>query len=124
MYKVKRLIKAGEFNDNGIKFEETSLKKALDEYIKKFGNILVPFRDPNNLRERTEMLPDDIVGKVDRYDDEYVYISNLYMEHYKKILESEDIKCQIVVVSSSDFVDVGENKRIYNIIKVLQIRFV
>jgi len=123
MYKVKRLVKTGEFNGNGIKFEENSLKKALDEYIENCGNILLPFNDVNNFRERTEMLPDAIVGKINSYDDEYVYISELYMEHYKKILESEDIRCQIVTIAS-DFVDIGENKRIYNIDKVSQIRFV
>ena len=35
MYKVKRLVKTGEYNANGYKFEPESLKKALDKVIEK-----------------------------------------------------------------------------------------
>ena len=79
MYKVKRLVKTGEFNANGYKFEPESLKKALDKYIEEGGYLLKPYSDSyaESLEERGEILPEYIIGKIDNYDDDYIYVKEV-----------------------------------------------
>lgn len=123
MYKVKRLVKAGEYNANGYKFEPQSLKKALDKYIEEGGYLLKPYTNSfDNLDERGEILPEYIIGKIDNYDDDYFYIKEIDKD-FENMVKSENTSCQLEISASKLIKDVG-NKYICIIEKVNQIRLV
>lgn len=124
MYKVKRLVKTGEFNANGYKFEPESLKKALDKYIEEGGYLLKPYSDSyaESLEERGEILPEYIVGKIDNYDDDYIYVKEVDKD-FEDIVKSENTTCQLEILASDLINDAG-NRYICIIEKVNQIRLV
>lgn len=124
MYKVKRLVKTGEFNANGYKFEPESLKKALDKYIEEGGYLLKPYSDSyaDSLEERGEILPDYIIGKIDNYDDEYIYVKKVDKD-FEDIVKSENTTCQLEILAS-DLINDDDNRYICIIEKVNQIRLV
>lgn len=123
MYKVKRLVKTGEFNANGYKFEPESLKKALDKYIEEDGYLLKPYSNSfDNLDERGEILPEYIIGKIDSYDDDYFYIKEVDKD-FEDIVKSENTSCQLEILAS-DLINDVDNKYICIIEKVNQIRLV
>ncbi len=123
MYKVKRLVKTGEFNANGYKFEPESLKKALDNYIEEDGYLLKPYSNSfDNLDERGEILPEYIIGKIDSYDDDYFYIKEVDKD-FEDIVKSENTSCQLEILAS-DLINDVDNKYICIIEKVNQIRLV
>lgn len=123
MYRVKRLVKTGEFNANGYKFEPESLKKALDEYIEEGGYLLKPYTDSfDNLEERGEILPEYIIGKIDNYDDDYFYVKEVDKD-FEDIVKSENTTCQLEILAS-DLINDVDNKYICIIEKVNQIRLV
>ena len=123
MYKVKRLVKTGEFNANGYKFEPGSLKKALDNYIEEDGYLLKPYSNSfDNLDERGEILPEYIIGKIDSYDDDYFYIKEVDKD-FEDIVKSENTSCQLEILAS-DLINDVDNKYICIIEKVNQIRLV
>lgn len=123
MYKVKRLVKTGEFNANGYKFEPQTLKKALDKYIEEGGYLLKPYSNSfDNLDERGEILPEYIIGKIDNYDDEYIYIKEVDKD-FEDIVKSENTSCQLEILAS-DLINDVDNKYICIIEKVNQIRLV
>lgn len=124
MYKVKRLVKTGEFNANGYKFEPESLKKALDKYIEEGGYLLKPYSDSyaESLEERGEILPEYIVGKIDSYDDDYFYIKEVDKD-FEDMVKSENTTCQLEILAS-DLINDADNRYICIIEKVNQIRLV
>lgn len=123
MYKVKRLVKTGEFNANGYKFEPQTLKKALDKYIEEGGYLLKPYSNSfDNLDERGEILPEYIIGKIDNYDDEYIYVKEVDKD-FEDIVKSENTTCQLEILAS-DLINDVDNKYICIIEKVNQIRLV
>lgn len=123
MYKVKRLVKTGEFNANGYKFEPESLKKALDKYIEEGGYLLKPYSDSfDNLDERGEILPEYIIGKIDNYDDEYIYVKEVDKD-FEDMVKSENTTCQLEILAS-DLINDTDNRYICIIEKVNQIRLV
>lgn len=123
MYKVKRLVKTGEFNANGYKFEPQTLKKALDNYIEEGGYLLKPYSNSfDNLDERGEILPEYIIGKIDNYDDEYIYIKEVDKD-FEDMVKSESTSCQLEILAS-DLINDVDNKYICIIEKVNQIRLV
>lgn len=124
MYKVKRLVKAGEFNANGYKFEPESLKKALDKYIEEGGYLLKPYSDSyaESLEERGEILPEYIVGKIDNYDDDYIYVKEVDKD-FEDMVKSENTTCQLEILAS-DLINDADNRYICIIEKVNQIRLV
>lgn len=123
MYRVKRLVKTGEFNTNGYKFEPQSLKKALDKYIEEGGYLLKPYTNSfNNLDERGEILPEYIIGKIDSYDDDYFYIKEVDKD-FEDMVKSENTSCQLEI-SASDLINDVDDRYICIIEKVNQIRLV
>lgn len=123
MYRVKRLVKTGEFNANGYKFEPESLKRALDKYIEEHGYLLKPYTDSfNNLEERGDILPEYIIGKIDHYDDEYIYVKEVDKD-FEDIIKSENTSCQLEILAS-DLINDVDNRYICIIEKVNQIRLV
>lgn len=124
MYKVKRLVKTGEFNANGYKFEPESLKKALDKYIEEGGYLLKPYSDlyPEDLEERGEILPEYIIGKIDNYDDDYFYVKEVDKD-FEDMVKSENTTCQLEILTS-DLIHDADNRYICIIEKVNQIRLV
>lgn len=121
MYRVKRLVKTGEFNANGYKFEPQSLKKALDKYIEEGGYLLKPYSNSfNNLDERGEILPEYIIGKIDSYDDDYFYIKEVDND-FEDMVKSENTSCQLEI-SASDLINDADDRYICIIEKVNQIR--
>lgn len=124
MYRVKRLVKTGEFNANGYKFEPESLKKALDKYIEEGGYLLKPYSDsyPEDLEERGEILPEYIIGKIDNYDDDYFYVKEVDKD-FEDIVKSENTTCQLEILAS-DLINDADNRYICIIEKVNQIRLV
>lgn len=123
MYKVKRLVKTGEFNANGYKFEPESLKKALDKYIEEGGYLLKPYSDSfDNLDERGEILLEYIIGKIDNYDDEYIYVKEVDKD-FEDMVKSENTTCQLEILAS-DLINDTDNRYICIIEKVNQIRLV
>lgn len=124
MYKVKRLVKTGEFNANGYKFEPESLKKALDKYIEEGGYLLKPYSDSyaESLEERGEILPEYIVGKIDNYDDDYIYVKEVDKD-FEDIVKSENTTCQLEILASA-LINDADNRYICIIEKVNQIRLV
>lgn len=124
MYKVKRLVKTGEFNANGYKFEPESLKKALDKYIEEGGYLLKPYSDSyaESLEERGEILPEYIIGEIDNYDDEYIYVKEVDKD-FEDMVKSENTTCQLEILAS-DLINDADNRYICIIEKVNQIRLV
>lgn len=124
MYKVKRLVKTGEFNANGYKFEPESLKKALDKYIEEGGYLLKPYSDSyaKSLEERGEILPEYIIGKIDNYDDDYIYVKEVD-KNFEDMVKSENTTCQLEILAS-DLINDADNRYICIIEKVNQIRLV
>lgn len=124
MYKVKRLVKTGEFNANGYKFEPESLKKALDKYIEEGGYLLKPYSDSyaKSLEERGEILPEYIIGKIDNYDDDYIYVKEVDKD-FEDMVKSENTTCQLEILAS-DLINDADNRYICIIEKVNQIRLV
>lgn len=123
MYRVKRLVKTGEFNANGYKFEPQSLKKALDKYIEESGYLLKPYTNSfDNLDERGEILPEYIIGKIDSYDDDYFYIKEVDKD-FEDMVKSENTSCQLEI-SASDLINDVDDRYICIIEKVNQIRLV
>lgn len=123
MYRVKRLVKTGEFNANGYKFEPQSLKKALDKYIEEGGYLLKPYTNSfDNLDERGKILPEYIIGKIDNYDDDYIYVKEVDKD-FEDIVKSENTTCQLEILAS-DLINDVDNKYICIIEKVNQIRLV
>lgn len=123
MYRVKRLVKTGEFNANGYKFEPQSLKKALDKYIEEGGYLLKPYTNSfDNLDERGEILPEYIIGKIDSYDDDYFYIKEVDKD-FEDMVKSENTSCQLEI-SASDLINDVDDRYICIIEKVNQIRLV
>lgn len=124
MYKVKRLVKTGEFNANGYKFEPESLKKALDKYIEEGGYLLKPYSDSyaKSLEERGEILPEYIIGKIDNYDDDYIYVKEVD-KNFEDMVKAENTTCQLEILAS-DLINDADNRYICIIEKVNQIRLV
>ena len=124
MYKVKRLVKTGEFNANGYKFEPESLKKALDKYIEEGGYLLKPYSDSyaESLEERGEILPEYIIGKIDNYDDDYIYVKEVDKD-FEDMVKAENTTCQLEILAS-DLINDADNRYICIIEKVNQIRLV
>ena len=124
MYKVKRLVKIGEFNANGYKFEPESLKKALDKYIEEGGYLLKPYSDSyaKSLEERGEILPEYIIGKIDNYDDDYIYVKEVD-KNFEDMVKAENTTCQLEILAS-DLINDADNRYICIIEKVNQIRLV
>lgn len=124
MYKVKRLVKTGEFNANGYKFEPESLKKALDKYIEEGGYLLKPYSDSyaESLEERGEILPEYIIGKIDNYDDDYIYVKEVD-KNFEDMVKAENTTCQLEILAS-DLINDADNRYICIIEKVNQIRLV
>lgn len=124
MYKVKRLVKTGEFNANGYKFEPESLKKALDKYIEEGGYLLKPYSDSyaKSLEERGEILPEYIIGKIDNYDDDYIYVKDVDKD-FEDMVKAENTTCQLEILAS-DLINDADNRYICIIEKVNQIRLV
>lgn len=124
MYKVKRLVKTGEFNANGYKFEPESLKKALDKYIEEGGYLLKPYSDSyaKSLEERGEILPEYIIGKIDNYDDDYIYVKEVN-KNFEDMVKAENTTCQLEILAS-DLINDADNRYICIIEKVNQIRLV
>ena len=124
MYRVKRLVKTGEFNANGYKFEPESLQKALDKYIEEGGYLLKPYSDSyaESLEERGEILPEYIVGKIDNYDDDYIYVKEVDKD-FEDMVKSENTTCQLEILAS-DLINDADNRYICIIEKVNQIRLV
>jgi hypothetical protein len=124
MYKVKRLVKTGEFNANGYKFEPESLKKALDKYIEEGGYLLKPYSDSyaKSLEERGEILPEYIIGKIDNYDDDYIYVKEVDKD-FEDMVKAENTTCQLEILAS-DLINDADNRYICIIEKVNQIRLV
>lgn len=122
-YKIKRLIKSGERNPNGVIFEKDSTDKALKEYINRSGSLLLALNDPENytLNDITICKPDEEVAKIVDFDDEYIYITEIY--------DRFDIVKESILQSYCQLCILGKNKNKieeYTIIietdKVLQIR--
>lgn len=124
VYKIKRLVKSGEYNGNGHRYDTESLNKALDKYVEEGGMLITPFKDVNDYRARFEIYPEEAIGVVDSYDDEYVYVSTIYREDMIKALESEETRCQICTVSSDSTVETETDKKTYIVDRVTQIRLV
>ena len=124
MYRVKRLVKTGEFNANGYKFEPESLKKALDKYIEEGGYLLKPYSDSyaESLEERGEILPEYIIGKIDNYDDDYIYVKEVD-KNFEDMVKAENTTCQLEILAS-DLINDADNRYICIIEKVNQIRLV
>lgn len=123
MYRVKRLVKTGEYNANGYKFEPESLKKALDKYIEEGAYLLKPYSNSfDNYNERGEILPEYIIGKIDSYDDDYIYIKEVDKD-FEDMVKSENTTCQLEILAS-DLINDVDNKYICIIEKVNQIRLV
>ena len=125
--KIKRLVKAGEANLNGYTYEKQSTDKALDDYIKSGkGYIYKPLELSESGFVKTDLYKinsEEIIGLCDKYDDEYIYVSELFDEDYKDQLDN--YTCQICIeIKDEKHLESYREIKLCITEKVLQLRLV
>lgn len=127
-YKIRRLVKAGEMNKNGVVFDKDSTDKALKEYIDSGqGYIAKPLNISESgffVKEDLNILDlKDIIAICSGFDDEYFYISELTDKSYEDKLDS--YTCQICTqIIDRDHMKTYKDKKICITEKILQLRLV
>lgn len=83
-----------------------------------------PYSDSyaESLEERGEILPEYIIGKIDNYDDDYIYVKEVDKD-FEDMVKSENTTCQLEILAS-DLINDADNRYICIIEKVNQIRLV
>ena len=126
-YKIRRLVKAGEMNKNGVIFDKDSTDKALKEYIDSGQGYIAK---PLNISESGFVQDDltvlnfkDIIGICSGFDDEYFYISELTDKSYEDKLDN--YTCQICTqLIDRSHMKIYKDKKICITEQVLQLRLV
>ena len=120
-YKIRRLVKSGEENGNGIIFDKESTDKALKFYVEKFhGGLLVPLPHDNySMFDLAASKVEDVVGLVSGFDDEYIYLSYV-AEPYSYIIEAiqKEYYAQLCIIAKKD----KDVDNLYITKRILQIR--
>ena len=125
-YRVKRLLKAGEYNRNGYIIDTESLNKHLDELIE-YGalHILEPFsNDEEKKLKNLVIVPlEKTIGSVCAYDDEYFYLNDIINPKYEDCLDEYSCEMALLVNPKDDYTN-EDGILVRKAHKVLQLRLI
>ena len=125
-YRVKRLLKADEYNRNGYIIDSESLNKCLDELLE-YGvlHILEPFvSDEEKILKNLVIVPlEKTIGSVCGYDDEYFYLNDIINPRYEDCLDEYSCEIALLVNPKDDYTN-EDGILVRKAHKVLQLRLI
>ena len=125
-YRVKRLLKAGEYNRNGYIVDKESLNKHLDTLIK-YGvlHILEPFEnDEEKIFKNLVTVPlEKIIGGVCGYDDDYFYLNDIVNPKYEDCLDEFSCEMALLINPKNDYTN-EDGILVRKVHRVLQLRLI
>lgn len=125
-YRVKRLIKADEYNRNGYIIDSESLNKHLDELIE-YGvlHILRPFEHDGEkkLKNLVTVPLEKTIGSVCSYDDDYFYLNDIIDPKYEDCLDEYSCEMALLVNPKDDYTN-EDGILVRKVHKVLQLRLI
>lgn len=125
-YRVKRLLKAGEYNRNGYIVDKESLNKHLDTLIK-YGvlHILEPFEnDEEKIFKNLVTVPlEKIIGSVCGYDDDYFYLNDIVNPKYEDCLDKFSCEMALLINPKNDYTN-EDGILVRKVHRVLQLRLI
>lgn len=125
-YRVKRLLKADEYNRNGYIIDSESLNKCLDELLE-YGvlHILEPFAsDEEKILKNLVIVPlEKTIGSVCAYDDEYFYLNDIINPRYEDCLDEYSCEMALLVNPKDDYTN-EDGILVRKVHKVLQLRLI
>ena len=125
-YRVKRLLKAGEYNRNGYIIDKESVNKHLDTLIK-YGvlHVLEPFEndEEKELSNLVTVPLEKIIGSVCEYDDDYFYLSDIINPRYEDCLDEFSCEMALLIDPKNDYTN-EDGILVRKVHRVLQLRLI
>lgn len=125
-YRVKRLLKAGEYNRNGYIVDKESLNKHLDTLIK-YGvlHILEPFEndEEKEFKNLVTVPLEKIIGSVCGYDDDYFYLNDIINPKYEDCLDGFSCEMALLIDPKNDYTN-EDGILVRKVHRVLQLRLI